>query len=224
MIRVLIVEDELIPAGYLRRILVREKYEVLKTVKTGEEAVEAAKYLMPDIVLMDIVLADHISGTEAAVTIRGLLPKCIIIFLTAFSTEESIEEALDSGAYAYLVKPYREKEILATMKMACRQIVPTHNGEGIVELREGYVFDRTSKRLQREGREVDLGPKAVSLIALLCANPGSSLSHEQIMSSLWSEPVSEQTLRSLIHRIRHATDKTLIVNASKSGYRIGLKS
>ncbi len=224
MIRVLIVEDELIPAGYLRRVLVREKYEVLKTVKSGEEAIAAAGDLKPDIVLMDIMLSDRISGTEAAVAIRGQLPKCIIIFLTALSTEESIEEALDSGAYAYLVKPYREKEIVATMKMACRQIVPVRDDENSVELRKGYVFDRKSKRLRHEGREVDLGPKAVGLIALLCANPGSSLSHEQIMSSLWNEPVSEQTLRSLIHRIRRVTDKTLIVNASKSGYRIGLKS
>ena len=49
------------------------------------------------------------------------------------------------------------------------------------------------------------------------------MSHEQIIHALWDTPVSEQTLRSLVHRIREATHKHFIENISKSGYRLSLR-
>lgn len=224
MTKVLIVEDELIPASYLRRILQQEAFDVVKTVMTGRDAVETARMLEPDIVLMDIMLEDGMSGTEAAMKIRQLLPDVIVIFLTAYSNGHMIEEALDSGAYAYMVKPYRDREIIATMKMAQKRCAAVRLRNNELRLVGGYVFDRASGRLFKADNEVELGPRALALLALLCQNPGVSLSHVQIMHSLWETPVSEQTLRSLVHRIRQTTDKRLIYNVSKSGYRIGLEA
>ena len=62
------------------------------------------------------------------------------------------------------------------------------------------------------------------MVSLLCKNANVSLSHEQIIQTLWETPVSEQTLRSLVHRIREATGKALILNVSKSGYKIGFEA
>lgn len=224
MTKVMIVEDELIPANYLRRVLIKEGYDVVTSVTTGLEAVEAARTLSPQIVLMDIMLDGGVSGTEAAMKIKQVLPDTIVIFLTAYSDDAMVDEALDSGAYAYLVKPYRDREIVATMKMAQKHCAAARKRSERVPLAEGYVFDRTSGRLFNEENEVELGPRALALLALLCERPNVSLSHEQIMGSLWEEPVSEQTLRSLVHRIREATHKQIIVNVSKMGYKIASES
>ena len=154
--------------------------------------------------------------------IRQLLPEAIIIFLTAYSGSTMIDEALESGAYAYLVKPYRDGEIIATIKMAVRQCQHERIKDQMVRLSKGYIYDRETNRLQKEEQEIELGPKALGLIALLCRQPGMSMSQEQIMYSLWEKPVSEQTLRSLVHRIREATYRRFIENVSKSGYRLSV--
>lgn len=222
MKRVLIVEDELIPANYLKRVLTKEGYAVVGQAASAEAAVQKAGALSPDIILMDIMLEGGVSGIESAMQIRLLLPEVIIIFLTAYSDGTMIDEALETGAYAYLVKPYRDGEIIATMKMAARQCEQKSLQSETVRLSEGYVYERTENRLQKGGDEVELGPKALELIALLCRQPGMSMSHEQIRNALWEEPVSEQTLRSLVHRIREATHRRFIENVSKTGYKITL--
>ncbi len=225
MISVLIVEDELIPADYLRRMLKREGYEVLKTIPNGKDAIDAARKLHPEIILMDIMLADGVSGTQAALQIRTFLPDVIMIFLTAFSDSDIIDEALESNAYAYLIKPYRDKEIIATMRMASQHLHSrVEHKKALIDLIDGYQFELHTQRLFREDKEIGLGPIALRLIGILCNSPHSSLSHEHIIIAVWGRPVSAQTLRSLVHRIRQMTHKDLIINVNKSGYTIGLES
>lgn len=224
MTRVLIVEDELIPASYLRRILKKEGYDVVAAVTSGDDAIVTAQTHRPEIILMDIMLEGGVSGTEAAIRIRQFLPEAIVIFLTAYSDAAMVDEALDSGAYAYLVKPYRDDEIITTMKMAKRRCAAAAQQPKRIRLARGYVFDSESMRLQQGEKEVELGPKALGLIALLCRQPNVSISHEQIRRTLWEAPVSGQTLRSLVHRIREATHKHFILNVSKSGYKIALEA
>ncbi len=115
---VLIVEDSLVSAEYLKGILEDEDYNILDVVDTGRKAIQVAHQLKPDIVLMDIMLKDNISGAEAAVAIHQDAPDCKIIFITAYAEKEMIDYADESGAYGYLLKPYREKEILATIRLA----------------------------------------------------------------------------------------------------------
>lgn len=222
MKRVLIVEDELIPASYLQRILKKEGYDVVATAISGDAAMTMAQTYRPEIILMDIMLQGGVSGTEAAMKIKQALPDAIIIFLTAYSDERMVDAALDTGAYAYLVKPYRDSEIIATMKMAQKHCVGKPKRHAQVLLVEGYRFDQNSRQLFNAEREVELGPRALALLALLCEQPNISLSHAQIMGALWEQPVSEQTLRSLVHRIREATCKALVVNTSKTGYKVAL--
>lgn len=224
MSSVLIVEDELIPAHYLKRILRKEGYDVLKIITNGKEAIEVAHELHPEIILMDIMLGDKISGTEAALQIRHSLPDTVIIFLTAFSDSDMIEEALESNAYAYLIKPYKEKEIMTTIRMASQHIHSVESKRTIVKLIDGYQFELHTQRLFQEGKEVRLGPIALRLIGLLCDSPSTSLSHEHIILAVWGRAVPAQTLRSLVHRIRQMTHKDLIQNVNKSGYTIGLKA
>ena len=227
--QILIVEDEVIPANYLKKVLELEGYEVIGIVRKGAEAISMAKQKNPDVILMDIMLKDHISGAEAAIQIHASLPEVMIIFLTAYSDEEMINFAVESDAFAYLLKPYRDKEILATLELAKAKLFGKSKIRDVeietfsIRLVDGYIYDTKLKRLFLENKEINLGSKALKLIQLLCENKHITLEIDMILQEVWGSSTSGQTLRSLIHRIRTATTPNLIQNTNKFGYRIGLK-
>ncbi len=227
--KILIVEDELIPANYLKKVLQNEGYEVLDIVKRGDKAIEIAKSKKPDIIFMDIMLQDSISGADAAVEIHRFNPKIVIIFLTAFSDKEMIEFAVRSEAFAYLLKPYRDNEILATLQLAKSKLqtntsIAEPKEPETIELVDGYSYHKSLQRVFFNEKEVELGPKALQLIKLLCENRNITLEIDEIMEELWDEPKPKQTLRSLIHRVRQMTTPNLIQNVNKFGYKIGFKN
>ena len=87
---------------------------------------------------------------------------------------------------------------------------------------DGYSYNQKLQRVFFENNEIELGPKALKLIKLLCENRNITLEIDEIIEALWDEPKSKQTLRSLIHRIRQMTSSELIQNINKFGYKIGL--
>lgn len=139
---VFIVEDDLLSAEYLKEILIKENYDVFDIVDTGEEAVQKCKTIQPDILLMDIMLKGQLSGSEAAVEIKHFHPECKIIFLTAFAEPEMVDYAERSKAYAYLMKPYREKEILATIRVILTQDhIPSPEKEtDLIQLKNNFIL------------------------------------------------------------------------------------
>jgi DNA-binding response OmpR family regulator len=228
--RILIVEDEIIPAHYLKKILMTEGYDTLPIVDKGKNAIMVAKREKPDIILMDVMLKDNISGCDAALAISQENPKILIVFLTAFSDQEMIDFAVKSKAFGYLLKPYREKEILATLQLAKAQLsndlipILSKKENTKLELIDGYSYDKSTETLFFKAQEVPCGPKALQLITLLCKQRNSTVKIEDILETLWDTVKPQQTLRSLIHRIREQTSPNLIVNINKLGYKIGLKS
>jgi len=226
--KILIVEDELIPANYLKKVLQKNGYEVVDILKNGKDVIKIVKELNPDVIFMDIMLEDNISGADVALEVYNYDTDIIIIFLTAYSDKEMVEFAVRSNAFAYLLKPYRDNEILATLELAkshlyTKEVNTKQFNDKIIELADGYIYDKELQRLFLNDKEVRLGPKAMHLIKLLCNNQNITLEIDDIIESLWDRETSKQTLRSLIHRIRQATSEKLILNVSKFGYKIGSK-
>ena len=234
-VRVLIVEDEIIPANYLKKVLISEGYDVLPIVDTGKEALKVSKIEKPNIILMDVMLKDHISGCDVAFELSQYNPQILIIFLTAYSDKEMVDFAVESKAFGYLLKPYRDKEILATLALSKAQLAMSplslsplktkvtkdHNR---LALTDGYYYNFDTHTLFNDKeKEMPCGPKALELIALLCQHHNSTVTLETIMEVLWGKPIMLQTLRSLIHRIRKNISPNLIINVNKLGYKIGLK-
>ena len=227
--KILIVEDEIIPANYLKKVLTNEGYDILPIVTKGKEAISVSRREKPHIILMDVMLKDNISGCDAALAIKQENPNVLIVFLTAFSDKEMIDFAVKSKAFGYLLKPYRDKEILATLQLAKAQLEkpssfkeePRSNVK--LELVDGYSYDKSAQRLFFKSQEVHCGPKALELITLLCKHSNTTVKIEDILETLWETKKTQQTLRSLIHRIREQTSPNLIVNVNKLGYKIGLK-
>ncbi|MEW5774969.1 MAG: ATP-binding protein [Thermodesulfobacteriota bacterium] len=102
---ILVVEDEPLIAQDLIRSLDILGYAVAGAVPTGEEAVEAARRLRPDLVLMDIMLAGEMDGARAAALIREQqdLP---VIFITAYTDDATLDRVKSAAPYGYLVKPF----------------------------------------------------------------------------------------------------------------------
>ena len=220
---VFIVEDDLISAKILKEILSKGGYDVIDVVDNAEDAIKKCKKIKVDIILMDIMLKGRLSGSEAAVEIRHFHPECKIIFLTAFADPEMIDYAAEAKAYAYLMKPYREKEILATIKMALTPVqkVPKKEDEtNLIQLKKNFVFDKTEMRLYKNGKEIPLSAKKIKLVELLAKNKNCTVSNEQICMHVWNETKSNSTLRSLIHRFRAAIHEDIIDNINGAGYCI----
>ncbi len=222
--KILIVEDDLISAEYLKELLEREGYEIVNIISSGKEAIEFCKENDCDLVLMDIMLEDNISGCEAALEIERYKPNIKIIFLTAYAEDEMIEYAFEAKAYGYLIKPYREKEILATVKLAFshehEREVEKNIKEDKIALKNGYVYDLKEGKLFKDGEEVALGKRALKLIEILAKNKNKSVSNEQIANYLWGDSKEVSTLRALIHRIRKILGKDFIKNINSMGYKI----
>lgn len=222
--KILIVEDELISAEYLKELLKKHGFFIVGVVNCGRQAIDICKKQNVDLVLMDVMLNDNISGCEAAVEIKHMHKDIKIIFLTAYATEEMIEYAYASEAYGYLLKPYREEEILATVKLAFSHHETTGKKEVVlpekIPLKNGYVYHTGQQRLLKEEQEVPLGKKPLKLIDILVKNKNKSVSNEQICSYIWGEQKDASTLRSLIHRIRSIIGNDMIVNVNGMGYEI----
>ena len=217
------MEDDLLSAEYLKEFLVHDGYEVLNIVDSAEEAIQECKRIQPDILLMDIMLKGKLSGCEAAVQIKHFHPECKIIFLTAFSEPEMINYAAQSKACAYLMKPYREKEILATIKVVLSQdFIPEEPKEVscLISLKHHFFFDVKHRRLYKNDHEIPLTSQKIRLVEVLAKNRNNTVSNEQICMYVWDEMKSNSTLRSLIHRFRSVINDDIITNVNGVGYSI----
>ncbi|RPJ05324.1 MAG: response regulator, partial [Deltaproteobacteria bacterium] len=104
MARILIADDEAILTMYLEELLSLNGHEVVGSASSGQEAIDLAATLSPDIVIMDISMPGEMDGIEAAETIRSTLgiPS---IFMTAHSELPIIEKSRQADPYGYLIKP-----------------------------------------------------------------------------------------------------------------------
>ena len=118
--KVLVVEDERILALSLKKKLEKLGFTVTETAQTGQEAIDSTNQEKPDVVLMDIVLKGEMDGIEAAKLIINLhdIP---IIYLTAYADDDTIQRAVETCPYGYIMKPYKDREIKANIEMALRK-------------------------------------------------------------------------------------------------------
>ncbi len=115
--RLLIVEDERIIAEDIKRTLLQFNYHVIDIISHGERVLEQYEKLNPDLILMDIMLAGKINGIETAIKIKEKY-NVPIIYLTAYANEPILDSAKATEPFGYLIKPFEEHELHATIEMA----------------------------------------------------------------------------------------------------------
>lgn len=119
-LKILIVEDELLIARDLSQKLKKQGLQVSKIVSSGQAALQAIADDPPDLVLMDIVIKGHQDGIDTASVIHEQygIP---VLYLTAYADEATLQRAETSGAYGYLLKPFKERELLTTIRIALQK-------------------------------------------------------------------------------------------------------
>ncbi|HVJ52806.1 MAG TPA: ATP-binding protein [Aliidongia sp.] len=114
--RVMVVEDERIVAFHLRQRLIKLGYSVVGVVSSGRQTLERVEELQPDVVLMDVHIDGDLDGIETASRLR-CLRSTPVIYLTAHAEEATLERARATKPYGFLLKPFSERELHATIQM-----------------------------------------------------------------------------------------------------------
>ncbi|MDR5695000.1 MAG: response regulator [Armatimonadota bacterium] len=115
-LRVLIADDEPIIRLGLRTILEEQGYEIVGEADTGWKAIALARDMAPDLIILDIRMP-QMDGLQAARAIMAERPTAILL-LTAYADRELVEEAKRCGVLAYLVKPFKEADLIPAMEIA----------------------------------------------------------------------------------------------------------
>jgi diguanylate cyclase (GGDEF)-like protein/PAS domain S-box-containing protein len=135
MANVLIVEDEPIAAWNIREALEQLGHQIVDEIASGQQAIETARQARPDLVLMDIRLVGEIDGIEAAETIQGQFD-IPVIFLTAYADEMTVQRAIATSPFGYIVKPFRWRELQTSIEIALHR----HRQEKHLESAESHLL------------------------------------------------------------------------------------
>jgi response regulator NasT len=139
-LRIAIADDEPLIRLDLRKTLENMGHQVIGEAGDGAKAVDLARQLMPDVVILDIKMP-HMDGIEAAkiISTEGIAP---VLLLTAYSQRDLIDGAKDAGVFAYLVKPFRESDLLPAIEVAISRFAELREIESSVSELENKLETR----------------------------------------------------------------------------------
>lgn len=202
--RILIIEDEPKVVNLLREVLVGAGYEV-SAAFTGENGIERAALDQPDLVILDIRLADSMDGYAVAGRLREF-SEVPIIMLTGLAKEGDVLRGFEMGADDYIIKPFNSKELLmricAILRRASRGSSVAPNDSEIVC--DALRIDLARHKVSVDGREVHLTPTEYNLLHELAVHNNQVLLHEQILTAVWGAEYQNDVdyLRAYIHTLR----------------------
>ena len=187
--RLLIVDDDPLAALSLQTILSAKGFDVIATGHSGEEAIDLYDQLQPDLLLMDIRM-DGINGLEAARRILSRHSDAKILFLTTFSDDGYIKEAISLGAMGYILKQNYEN-LPETLRLAASgQVI---YGEGVAQKLPGLLAEQM--RQGKQSAQADLLTRREAEIMALVAD---GKSNKEIASLLY---LSEGRVRNAVSEI-----------------------
>jgi DNA-binding response OmpR family regulator len=228
--RILLVEDDTTIGEVLTASLRNHAHDVAWE-QTGEAGIARAAADRVDLVLLDLGLPD-LDGIEVCRQVRRVQPGCVLVMLTARTSEMDVVVGLEAGADDYLCKPVRLFELHARIRAHLRR---NEAGAGAPVRPIGdLVVDVLRRQADVAGRDLRLRAKEFDLLARLAAEPGVALNRETLMADVWDENWfgSTKTLDVHIAALRRkladaaAGEATVprIVTLRGYGYRLALEA
>lgn len=222
MRKILLVEDNPSIIMGLEYFLKEEQFEVL-TATSKALAEGKLKSAAIDLVLLDISLPDG-SGCDLCRYIKekDLAP---VIFLTARDEEKDVVEGFELGADDYIIKPFRNRELLARIKNVLRR-----NGKEEQLVWREFKLDVESGKLYRNTEEIKVTKLEFQILQMMFSYPKKLFTREEILSNVWDFSgnfVNDNTLTVTIKRLREKigdTDNSMIETVRGMGYRLGGKN
>lgn len=178
--KVLVVEDDNNIAELLRLYLQKDGFEVSHAADGGK-AVEMAKEIQPDLVLLDIMLP-VMDGWQVCRELRKTM-KMPIIMLTAKGETEDKVSGLEMGADDYIVKPLEMPEVIARVRAVFRRMAPDDALEKLSF--DNLVIDKQAYDLVIKGKRVDAPPKEIELLYFLASSPNRVFTRAQLLDDVW---------------------------------------
>lgn len=226
MPRILLVEDDKSIRMALEFALTRAGYEVTPA-PDGVSALERARKIDPDLVLLDILLP-KLSGIDVAKTLRASGSAVPIIMLTALDQDADKIAGLDAGADDYVTKPFSTPELLARIRANLRR---THSSEsshrGRIEAGP-LVIDLDATRVTIDDKPVKLRSKEYELLVALATRRGALCTRQLLSQEVWGEQFlsTSRTIDTHVRRLRKALETsgwTFIQTEHGMGYRFEAK-
>ena len=180
--KVLVVEDDINIAELLRLYLQKDGFEVSHAADGGK-AVEMAKEIQPDLVLLDIMLP-VVDGWQVCRELRKTM-KMPIIMLTAKGETEDKVSGLEMGADDYIVKPFEVKELLARVHAVLRRTGDDGKPQSKKLTFDKLVINLDSYELIVDGKKIDTPPKEMELLYHLAATPNRVYTRNQLLDEVW---------------------------------------
>jgi len=210
IVRVLVVDDQrLMRDGIASLLEMQDAIEVVGTASNGQEALEKAVSLRPDVILMDVRMP-VMDGVVATGQVRRQLPSCRILMLTTFDDEEYIIDALRAGASGYLLKDLPAPDLARAVQAVYKgiyQLDPTVASKVIASLSRLQTFDSAKQSLSVSSasstmsdtgtpspRAVDLTRREVEVLRLIAKGATNREIAEQLV-------ISEGTVKNHISNI-----------------------
>ncbi len=227
---ILVVDDEPKLVRLVREVLTATGYKVLSASK-GKQAIERVAVEQPELLLLDIVLADDIDGYEVARRVREFsdLP---IVMLTAKARESEVLRGFEVGADDYLTKPFSAKELLARVRAVLNRAQQAEGEGAEAEILCGdLLIDLARHRVSREGHIIHLTRTEFSLLRELATHRNKVLTHEELLSAVWGEEYRDDLdyLRAYIRYLRKKlelvpAEPEMIITVQGVGYMLECKT
>jgi two-component system, OmpR family, alkaline phosphatase synthesis response regulator PhoP len=216
--KILIADDEPDILEILTFNLESEGYEVI-TAKNGDEALEKAKTIKPDLIILDMMMPGK-NGLDVCTILRSqsIFAGTLIIFLTAINDENTEIKSLENGADDYLTKPISPKVLLSKVSSLLRRI----KSQGPTVISAGkFEIDRERYIVYLNDEEIILARKEFELVALLASKPGKVFLRNEILSKIWGTEVivGDRTIDVHIRKIRQKMGEDCISTVKGVGYK-----
>ncbi|HEY1019120.1 MAG TPA: response regulator transcription factor [Sediminibacterium sp.] len=222
--QILIADDEPDILEIVSYNLGKEGYEVY-TAKDGNEAIERAKQLHPDLIILDVMMPKK-TGVEVCQILRTqpMFQDTLIIFLTAMSDEASQIKGLETGADDYVNKPISPKVLVSRVNALFRRLNKDENGSGKSIVIGNITIDPVKFLVTINDKEVILAKKEFELIYLLASRPGRVFLRNEILSQIWGNDVivGDRTIDVHIRKVRQKLGVDCITTVKGVGYKFDL--
>ncbi len=201
---ILAIEDEADILELLRFNLDAQGWRI-SGAATGEQGLQKAISLEPDLILLDLMLPG-INGIEVAKRIRATpqISATPIIMLTARGEEDDVVAGLDAGADDYVVKPFSLKVLLARVRRQLARPAEATESERQLIQRPGLIVDADRHKVLVEGQEVTLTSSEFKALFFMASKPGRIFTRNQIMEAVHGEGyiVTERAIDVMIVGLR----------------------
>ncbi len=220
--RILLVEDNPLTAKGLKYLLEKEQYTVIEVSDLSTARAELAEHNF-DLALLDVSLPDG-EGFSLAHEIKTQNPSLPVIFLTARDDEDDIVQGLELGADDYIVKPFRNRELLLRIQNSLRR-GQSHTHQLICG---PLTFDLKLGTAKNGNLDLKLTALESKLLRCFMEHPGQILTRERLLDEIWDvsgSSVNDNTLSVYLRRLRKKLGEATYIKTFKNlGYRLKVDS